>query len=51
MRTLYIVDDDETYARVVTEQLKSSYVVKICPDAENCVQAVKVKVPDIVIID
>ena len=51
MRTLYIVDDDETYARVVTEPLKSSYVVKICPDAENCVQAVKVKVPDIVIID
>lgn len=51
MKTLYIVDDDETYARVVTEPLKSSYVVKICADAENCLQAVKVKVPDIVIID
>ena len=51
MKTLYIVDDDETYARVVTEPLKSNYVVKICPDAENCLQAVKVKVPDIVIID
>ncbi len=51
MKTLYVVDDDETYARLVMEPLKSSYAIKLCPDAENCVQAVKVKVPEIVIID
>lgn len=51
MKTLFIVDDDETYARVVSEPLKGSYVVKICPDAESCLEAVKIEIPDIVIID
>jgi len=51
MRTLFIVDDDEIYARLISEHFKTRFKIKICPDAENCLQALNAVVPDIAIID
>lgn len=48
---MYIVDDDETYVKLLSQPLKRKYKIKICLTAENCLQAVQVSVPDIVIID
>ena len=51
MKMMYIVDDDETYVKILSHQLKQRFKIRICPTAENCVLALDVAVPDIVIID
>jgi len=51
MKTLFIVDDDEIYARLISEHFKTRFKIKICADAENCLQVLNAVVPDVAIID
>jgi len=51
MKMMYIVDDDETYVKLLSEQLKQRFKIRICLTAEHCLQAIDANIPDIVIID
>lgn len=52
METLYIIDDDETYAKILSQPLKKKYRIRICTSGEQCLQHLEQdEKPDVAVID
>lgn len=51
MASVYIVEDDEIYAQFLKANFKKEYEVYTFVSAEDCLEAIKGKVPDVMILD
>jgi len=52
METLFIIDDDETYAKILSQPLKKKYRIRICHSAEHCLQTIEqYDKPQVAVID
>ncbi len=49
--SLYIVEDDEIYAQFLKANFKNEYEVFTYVTAEDCLEALKGKTPDVMILD
>lgn len=50
-RSLYIVEDDEIYAQFLKANFKNEFNVFTFITAEDCLEALKGKTPDVMILD
>ena len=49
---IYIVEDNSFYAELMSyDLLKNNHVVEIFDNAEDCINALKIKIPDFIILD
>ena len=51
MNLLFLIDDDQTYVKILTQYLKETFEVKIFHNAEDCLLALNDQKPEWAIID